>query len=62
MELYPSHKQIDAKIKKLENLDRPMTPDEMEEYYDLKQIKNYDTPMGGASMKIQQQNKKFFKA
>ena len=57
--LYPSNKKIDAKIKKLENLDRPMTPSEKEEYYDLKQIQDYDTPMGGASMRIQDKNKKF---
>tara|TARA_R100000458_G_scaffold58488_1_gene66633 strand:- start:70 stop:222 length:153 start_codon:yes stop_codon:yes gene_type:complete len=45
----------DKRIKKLRELDRPLTPEEMEELWDLENLKKYETPFA----KIQSKNKKW---
>ena len=52
--LYPL--KFRERIKELESLDRPMTDDELEEYYDLKKMDDYEKSYG---MRIQNKNKKF---
>ena len=43
------------RIKKLKELDRPLTLEEMEELWDLENLKKYETPFA----KIQNKNKKW---
>tara|TARA_R100001460_G_scaffold45840_2_gene83196 strand:- start:3498 stop:3650 length:153 start_codon:yes stop_codon:yes gene_type:complete len=45
----------DKRIKQLKGLDRPLTPEEMEELWDLENLKKYETPFA----KVQNKNKKF---
>jgi len=52
--LYPE--KFRERIIELETLDRPLTSDEKEEYYDLKKLDDYERSYG---MKIQDKNKKF---
>ena len=53
--LYPE--KFRERIIELETLNRPLTEDEKEEYYDLKKMDDYEKSYG---MKIQERNKKFY--